>query len=329
MSLHILAIDRLSKAYTMRKSLLSTERVTALDDVSVALLRGQTLAVVGESGSGKSTLARLVMRLDAPSAGAIRLMHNGGLTDVTSISPRDFYRRVQMVFQDPWSSLNPRNRIWQIVSAPCASQTKRTRAELRAIAAHYLKVVGLGDNLLEAFPAALSGGQRQRVGIARALSAQPEVLILDEPLSALDVSVQSQILNLLLDLQRSLGLTYLFISHDLAVVRHIADEVAVMYRGRIVEYGAAQRVIGAPVHPYTKMLVNSIPGQGRRALRGSVTGELIEADHKVGGCSFVSRCPEAVRSCHTQRYSLSEVAQRSVACLHAQNHSTYGCIEVI
>lgn len=329
MSSHILTIDCVSKAYEVRKTLLRTARITALDGVSVSLLRGRTLAVVGESGSGKSTLARLIMRLDAPCAGSIRLEENGALRDIVSFKTRDFYRRVQMVFQDPWSSLNPRKRIWQIVSAPGASQGRQSRADRRAIAEHQLKIVGLGSHLVDAWPSALSGGQRQRVGIARALASQPEILILDEPLSALDVSVQSQILNLLLDLQRSLGLTYLFISHDLAVVRHVADEVAVMYQGRIVEYGDAQMVIGAPTHPYTSTLVDSMPGLGRRAPRRALAGESIEPGRSLAGCSFVSRCPQALEPCRTQLPPLHEGSQRGVACFHVQTTSNHECIDAI
>ncbi|HEY3596012.1 MAG TPA: ATP-binding cassette domain-containing protein, partial [Paraburkholderia sp.] len=191
----------------------------------------------------------------------------GNEVDLAAIAPRDLCMRMQMVFQDPYSSLNPRKRVWQIVATAPASLRRRSRRDLRQCAERHLQSVGLGADYLDAFPGALSGGQRQRVGIARALAAEPEILILDEPLSALDASVQAQILNLLLDLQRALGLTYLFISHDLAVVRHLADEVAVLYAGRLVEYGAAEAVIDAPAHPYTQTLVASMPGGARRARR--------------------------------------------------------------
>jgi oligopeptide/dipeptide ABC transporter ATP-binding protein len=289
----IVEIDHVSKAFTIRKSFYAREQIQALDDVSLPLLRGRTLAVVGESGSGKSTLARLLMQLDRPSSGSIRLHHNGGFADIGGIAPREFYRRVQMVFQDPYSSMNPRKRIWQTVTTALSNLEDRSRDELQQIAEQQLKAVGLDSQYLRAFPHSLSGGQRQRVCIARAIVTQPEILVLDEPLSALDVSIQAQILNLLLELQQRLMLTYMFITHDLAVVRHIADDVAVMYAGQLVEYGPVDAIIGAPSHPYTRTLVeSSMPG--RRKARVLSGDELNKPSGIRQGCNFLSRCSQAV-----------------------------------
>jgi ABC-type glutathione transport system ATPase component len=263
MSPEVVVINQLSKTFVARRSLFARRRIQALDDVSLPLLRGRTLAIVGESGSGKTTLARLLMRLDRPSSGNIRLLHEGGLTDIESISPRKFYRRVQMVFQDPYSSMNPRKRIWQVVTKPLTNLSDCRSDELRGIAESELEAVGLGSQYLDSFPYQLSGGQRQRVSIARAVAIKPEVLVLDEPLSALDVSIQAQILNILLELQQQMKLTSMFITHDLAVVRHIADDVAVLYAGRLIEYGPTEAVIDMPSDPYTQTLVANMPRRYR------------------------------------------------------------------
>ncbi len=301
MTTNIMTVDRLSKSFRVRKSLFSSVRVQALDDVSLPLRRGRILALVGESGSGKSTLARLLMRLDEPSAGAIRIEQGTKDVDIGSVPLREYYKRVQMVFQDPYASLNPRKRIWKIVSTAASNLGTHSRDDLRRVAKESLDAVGLGHQYLDAFPNALSGGQRQRVCIARALAAKPEILVLDEPLSSLDVSIQAQILNLLLELQGQLGLTYLFISHDLAVVRHVADDVAVMYAGRLVEYGTVESVIDAPSHPYTKTLVGSALGgtDGRRGERAR--GELQAATGDRLGYNFLAAGEQADIQCQGQQ----------------------------
>ena len=253
----ISTFNNLSKSFKVRQSFFSDDTFLAVDNVSLSLTRGRTLALVGESGSGKSTLARLLMQLDTPSRGTIFLAHDGQDININTIPLRHYYQRVQMVFQDPYASINPRKRVWQIITAAPSNFGDYSRTQLREIALQKLEEVGLGAQYLDTFPNALSGGQRQRVCIARALAAKPKLLVLDEPLSALDVSVQAQILNLLLELQQRLGLTYLFISHDLAVVRHIADDVAVMRAGQLVEYGPVEMVIDHPSHPYTQTLVAS------------------------------------------------------------------------
>jgi len=268
----IATISHLSKSFPFRRSLFSRDAFVAVDDVSLVLRRGRTLALVGESGSGKSTIARLLMKLDTPSAGSIVLQHEGRAADIADIPAREYYRRVQMVFQDPYSSINPRKRVWQTVSSAPSHLGRLGRAALRDIAARGLEEVGLGTQYLDAYPDALSGGQRQRVCIARALALRPEILVLDEPLSSLDVSVQAQIVNLLLALQQRLGLTYLFISHDLAVVRHLADEVAVLRAGRLVECGGVENVIDVPRAAYTRTLVRSALGD-HRASRLQPAGE--------------------------------------------------------
>jgi ABC-type glutathione transport system ATPase component len=263
MSSEVVITDGLSKTFVAHRSLFARSDVHALSDVSLPLLRGRTLAIVGESGSGKSTLARLLMRLERPSGGRIRLMNDGCLTDIENLAPRDFYRRVQMVFQDPYTSMNPRKRIWKIVTKPLTTLSDCPSKELHAVAEREMQAVGLGTQYLDSFPHQLSGGQRQRVAIARAMAVGPEVLVMDEPLSSLDVSIQAQILNLLLELQQRTNITIMFITHDLAVVRHIADDVAVLCAGRLVEYGPAEAVIGEPSHPYTRALVANMPGHGR------------------------------------------------------------------
>lgn len=252
---NIVSFEQVTKLY---KTTSSAETIRAVSEVSIKAKYGETLAIVGESGSGKSTLVRMLMKLESPTAGLIKLDEDGITRNIEEISDRNFYRRVQMVFQDPYASLNGRKRVWEIVSTgPTAVGLIKNRAEQRAVAEKALTLVGLAASYLDAFPNSLSGGQRQRVSIARALAVEPEILVLDEPLSALDVSVQAQIVNLLLELQKRLKLTYLFISHDLAVVRHIADKVAVMHTGQLVEYGSVEEVIDCPKHPYTLSLVGT------------------------------------------------------------------------
>ncbi|WP_299580480.1 ATP-binding cassette domain-containing protein [uncultured Microbulbifer sp.] len=255
----VLRVENLCKVFRLPGA--HGQAFKALNQLNLAVTRGRTLAVVGESGSGKSTMAQLVMKLQRPSAGRVSLRLDSGMRDIADLPARELYRKIQMVFQDPYASLNPRQRIWRIVSAPLCNYERLSRDERQQHALHYLQQVGLGEAQLHAFPHMLSGGQRQRVNIARALATKPEILILDEPLSALDVSVQAQIINLLLDLQRDLGLTYIFISHDLAVVRHFADQVLVMKSGDMVEWGDVDQVLENPAHVYTRQLLQSVPGR--------------------------------------------------------------------
>ncbi|MCW8126203.1 ABC transporter ATP-binding protein [Microbulbifer halophilus] len=255
----VLRAENLTKTFRLPGG--DNRHFAALDQLNFSLGRGRTLAVVGESGSGKSTMAKLVMKLQRPTAGRVSLRLDTAVRNIHGLPARDLYRKIQMVFQDPYASLNPRKRIWRILSAPLCNYGRLDRGERQARALRHLRKVGLGEAQLYAFPHMLSGGQRQRVNIARALVTEPEILILDEPLSALDVSVQAQIVNLLLDLQRDLGLTYLFISHDLAVVRHFADQVLVMKSGEMVEWGGVEQVLEYPAQEYTRQLLHSAPGR--------------------------------------------------------------------
>ncbi len=268
-------------------------RVTqAVDGVGFSVARGRTLGIVGESGCGKSTIARIMLGLLPPSSGTMRLDGQ----DVAGIPRRDFARRVQPIFQDPYSSLNPRRRIASIVALPLEVQGIGRSDERREKAVEMLERVGLPRRMADNVPSQLSGGQRQRVAIARALVSRPEIVICDEPTSALDVSVQSQILNLLMDLRRDLGLTYVFISHNLAVVEHIATRVAVMYLGRIVETARTDELFARPRHPYTTGLLASVPrldqprGEPLRPIPGSPSDTLPWAQ----GCAFAPRCTRQV-----------------------------------
>ena len=285
----------------------------AVDDVSFSIQRGETLALVGESGCGKSTVARLIVGLYAPSRGQI-LFEGADLADPASAPLR---RRMQMIFQDPYASLNPRWRVRDIVAEPLVAHgVIPGAAALEARVAELLTQVGLAAEDGEKYPHEFSGGQRQRVSIARALSSNPEFLVCDEPTSALDVSVQAQILNLMKNLQQRLGLTYLFISHNLAVVAHIATRVGVMYLGRLVEVADAKALFESPRHPYTRMLIDAIPdlkmsGKARTPVAGEVPNPL----SPPGGCTFNPRCPHANERCSVERpVQLELPGGRSVAC---------------
>jgi ABC-type oligopeptide transport system ATPase subunit len=252
-----LAVNGVTKTYRVKESFYQFTDIHAVRNVSFNVREGETLAIVGESGSGKSTLAKMIMRLEQPTAGVIAITHNQMLTAVTQIELHQYYQKIQMVFQDPYGSLNPRKRIWEIVSTARNNYQKLPRKKSIELAEQYLLRVGLGNEYLFAFPHMLSGGQRQRVGIARALVNDPKILVLDEPLSALDISIQAQIVNLLMTLQKELGLTYIFISHNMALVRHVSDSVCVMNAGELVEYGDVDKVILQPKHEYTKKLIAS------------------------------------------------------------------------
>ena len=306
-TLPLLAARHLSKSFVATRTLLGRplRHVRAVDDVSFHIARGETLALVGESGCGKSTLGRLVMRLVEPTEGTIEIAGQ----PVTGLSERALHevrRRVQLIFQDPYSALNPRMTAGQIIAEPLMLHGLRPRAERPGRVAELLSSVGLVPAHAERYPHEFSGGQRQRVMIARTLAAEPELIVCDEPVSALDMSVQSQILNLLTALQNRLGLSYYFISHDLAVVRHIADRVAVMYLGRIVETGAAEAVFTAARHPYTRALIAAapIPDPRARRLTSPIEGDLPNPLEPPSGCHFHTRCPFAQPVCCSERPEL-------------------------
>ncbi len=290
--------------------------VHAVDGVSFAIERGKTLALVGESGCGKSTVARLLVGLYEPTAGDVRfdgIDIAGTLTGQHGLALR---RRMQMIFQDPYASLNPRWKVLDIVAEPLTEHGLVSDKEtLRSRVGELLKSVGLAAADMEKFPHQFSGGQRQRISIARALATQPEFLVCDEPTSALDVSVQAQVLNIMKDLQRQHGLTYLFISHNLAVVRHVSDTVGVMYLGRLVELADKATLFSQPRHPYTRMLLDAIPdihmsGRSRTPVQGEVPNPL----NPPSGCSFHPRCPHANARCTAERPALLDIKGVRVAC---------------
>jgi peptide/nickel transport system ATP-binding protein/oligopeptide transport system ATP-binding protein len=292
--------------------------VRAVDGVSLALWPGETLGIVGESGSGKSTVARLLLRLVEPTAGTVRF-EGEDLGRLGTAALRARRRDMQIVFQDPYASLDPRMTIVDIIAEPLAIHRLGTRSERREKAVKLLRLVGLEPEAAERYPHEFSGGQRQRIGIARAVALEPKLVILDEPVSALDVSIQSQILNLLMDLKRRLGLSYLFISHDLSVVEHVSDRVAVMYLGRIVETAPAEDLFRRPLHPYTEALVSAIPGKpAGRGGRILLKGDPPSPEEPPSGCPFHPRCPKAMDRCRSETPPERAVAggqgQRSVTC---------------
>ena len=291
-------------------------RLQAVGGVSFSLMPGKTLAVVGESGCGKSTLARMVSLIEAPSAGELRLT-GVDVVGAPEHARKALRRAVQLVFQNPYGSLNPRKKIGAILEAPLEINTALTPAQRMEKARAMLALVGLRPEHYDRYPHMFSGGQRQRIAIARALMLSPALLVADEPVSALDVSIQAQVLNLLADLQQELGLAYLFISHDLGVVRHIAHDVLVMYLGHTVEQGAKGAIFSRPLHPYTQALLASTPGivgSGAGLPRTVLTGELPSPLNPPSGCVFSTRCPHAIERCRAERPLLRELDTRQVAC---------------
>ena len=290
--------------------------VHAVDGVSFAIQRGQTLALVGESGCGKSTVARLLVGLYGPTRGTVEFDGRDTALTLASADARALRKRMQMIFQDPYASLNPRWKVRDIVGEPLREHgLAMSEAELETKVADLLRSVGMGAADMEKFPHQFSGGQRQRISISRALATEPEFLICDEPTSALDVSVQAQVLNIMKDLQRQRGLTYLFISHNLAVVRHVADQVGVMYLGRLVELAERRILFSAPRHPYTRMLLDAIPDiamTGRQ--RNPVQGEVPNPLQPPSGCAFHPRCPHADARCSSERPELTDFDGIRIAC---------------
>ena len=293
--------------------------VHAVDGVSLEVRKGETLGVVGESGCGKSTLGRCLVRLTDLTSGSVEFAGQN-LTSLSRRQLRPVRRDLQLVFQDPYASLNPRRRVGDVLSEPLQIHKFGTPAAIRERVSELLEVVGLSASHHDRYPHEFSGGQRQRVGIARALAMNPSLIVADEPVSALDVSIQAQVLNLFADLQDDLGLTYVFIAHDLGVVRHVSDRIAVMYLGEVVEIGDADPLYDAPAHPYTEALLSAAPeiDDGTEVLpaeRIVLTGDVPNPVDKPAGCPFHPRCPYAVDRCRTERPLLQQVAPgRQAAC---------------
>ena len=310
----LLALEGVSKTFTT--GLFRPTQIPAVRNVSLSIARGETLGIVGESGSGKSTLARLALRLIDPTSG--RITFAGQRIDaLDERALRPLRRRMQVVFQDPYASLNPHHRVRTIVSEPLRVHgVVRSEQEAEPLVTELLGQVGLGRDALDQLPAAFSGGQRQRIAIARALALSPELLVLDEPTSALDVSIQAQVVGLLEELQRGRGLTYLFISHDLPLVEHLATRIAVMYLGRVVEVGSRASVVLRPRHPYARALLSAVPSvdPNTKRLRVLLPGELPSASRAPSGCTFHPRCPRAQPGICDVREPTLESSAHAVAC---------------
>ena len=310
------AID-LTKHFRARRSVFGGERgvVRAVDGVSFAIEPGRTLGIVGESGCGKTTTAKLVLGLEEPTGGAIRF-EGRDLQQLDADGRRQYRRSVQAVFQDPYASLNPRMRIGAIIAEPLTTNERVSGQEANARVQELLELVGLPGHAADLFPHEFSGGQRQRIAIARALALSPKLIVLDEPVSALDVSIRAQILNLLRDLQARLGLSYLFIAHDLAAVAHMSHTIAVMYLGKIVEIGEARALANAPKHPYTEALfaaaLPSHPDERREEY--VLSGEVPSPINPPSGCRFHPRCRRAFAPCAEREPALADVEDRRVAC---------------
>ena len=289
----------------------------ALDGASFTLKKGQTLAIVGESGCGKSTMARLVTMIETPTAGKLTIGEN----DVSNASPAErsnLHKQVQIVFQDPYGSLNPRQKIGHSLEEPLLVNTSMRKSERREAALKMIGLVGLRPEHYDRYPHMFSGGQRQRIAVARALMLNPQMIVLDEPVSALDVSIQAQILNLIADLQQKFDLAYMFISHDLSVVKHIADEVMVMYLGKPVETGSRDNIFSKPRHPYTRALLSATPVADpfRSKERIVLSGELPSPIDPPPGCTFHPRCPSMTKECTQSAPDLVEIDGCQVACFH-------------
>jgi peptide/nickel transport system ATP-binding protein len=322
----LLKVTGLQKLFPIKKGFLkrTVGHVRAVDGVDFHIDEGETLGLVGESGCGKTTTARCVLRAIEPTQGQIHIRAaDGSVVDLGQVSPRELRtlrRQMQMIFQDPFTSLNPRMTLLDLVGEPLLVHGMKSRRERESRVADLLRRVGLRPEYMRRFPHAFSGGERQRIGIARALALHPRLVVADEPVSALDVSVQAQILNLLIDLQTEFQLTYLFVAHDLSVVRHISNRVAVMYVGRIVELAETEALFTAPKHPYTAALLSAVPEPDPRvrARRIVLQGEVANPAAPPSGCYFHPRCPYAIDVCRMQPPPWQQIAPgRFVACHRA------------
>jgi oligopeptide/dipeptide ABC transporter ATP-binding protein len=323
----LMEVEHLRVLFPIKSGLIidrTVAHVHAVDDVSFSLAQGETLGVVGESGCGKTTLIRTLVRLVDPTTGTIKFDD----ADITKASRRQLgpiRREMQMVFQDPQASLNPRKRIQQILATPLKLRGV-AGGQIEAESRSLMDRVGLRAEHLSRFPHEFSGGQRQRIGIARALAVNPKLILLDEPVSALDVSIQAQVINLLDELQDEMGLSYVFVAHDLSVVRHVSDRIAVMYLGKVMELSPAEELYTKPIHPYTSALLAAIPipdpRENRARTRNVVSGEVPSPIDPPDGCRFASRCPRASDVCHTVEPQLTEYADgHMAACHHPQSVS--------
>jgi oligopeptide/dipeptide ABC transporter ATP-binding protein len=318
----LLEVDHVQLYFPVKSGLVidrAVGHVHAVDDVSFSVSEGETLGIVGESGCGKTTLVRCLIRLLEPTAGAIRFRGQ----DITHASRRELApirHEMQMVFQDPQASLNPRKRVVQIVGRPLREQRKRSPAGAHRDLGELLERVGLNPEHVNRFPHEFSGGQRQRIGIARALAVDPRVILLDEPVSALDVSIQAQVINLLEQLQEDFGLTYVFVAHDLSVVRHVSDRIAVMYLGKIMELSPSEELYSKPIHPYTDALLAAVPipdpKENRARARPVIAGEPPNPIAPPSGCRFHTRCPRATDVCRAVEPPLAEYANAHLAACH-------------
>ncbi|WP_394790680.1 peptide ABC transporter ATP-binding protein [Rhodoferax sp.] len=320
MSAIVLEAKNLTRYYAVSQGTFKPKlQVKALNGISFKLQAGKTLAVVGESGCGKSTLARALTLIEAPTSGS--LVMDGQALDTANPAQRKAMRsKVQMVFQNPYASLNPRQKIIDQLAEPLLLNTKMTAAERTAKVQDTMRRVGLRPEFAQRYPHMFSGGQRQRIAIARAMILQPKILVADEPTSALDVSIQAQVLNLFMDLQEEFQTAYVFVSHNLAVVEHVANDLMVMYLGRAVEVGAKGLIFEQPLHPYTQALLSATPSIDRhqRRVKIKITGELPSPLNPPSGCAFHKRCPHATERCAVEEPQLRPLLGREVACHHAE-----------